>query len=74
MNYTAPEYLDGKKKVFEESFRSGFQKETKSDALQTLSSIRASHPASDGWVELDGYVDQLPNGKWIAVRHHAQYK
>ena len=66
--------MNGKRKTFEEFFVSPFEKETESDALQVLYSIRASHPATSGWVELTGYVEQLPNGKWRAVRHHAKYE
>lgn len=71
---TAPAILDGKQKVFEETFVSPFQKETKGDALRVLEAIRSEHNSSHGWVEFEGFVEQLPNGKWRAVRHHAQYK
>lgn len=57
---------------FEEIFRSPFEKDTEGDALDVLQEIRDSHPASSGWVELDAYAEQLPNGKWRAVRHHAK--
>ena len=70
----APATWNGKTKTFEEVFRSPFEKDTQSDALRTLEAIREAHPASSGWVEFAGYAEQLPNGKWRAVRHHAQYK
>ena len=70
----APEILNGKLKTFEEIFRSPFEKDTESDALRTLNAIREAHPATFGWVEFEGYAEKLPNGKWRAVRHHAQYK
>ena len=70
----APEILNGKVKTFEEIFRSPFEKETESDALRTLNAIRKAHPNSSGWVEFEGYAEKLPNGKWRAVRYHAQYK
>lgn len=70
----APKNWNGKTKVFEETFRSPFEKETEGEALRTLSDIRAAHPLSSGWVEFSGYAEHLPNGKWRAVRHHAQYK
>ena len=70
----APEILNGKLKTFEEIFRSPFEKDTESEALRTLNAIRESHPNSSGWVELNGYTEKLPNGKYRAVRHHAQYK
>lgn len=62
-----------KTKVFEETFVSAFEKETEGDALKVLDAIRASHPASSGWVEEAGYAEPLPNGKWRAVRKHAKY-
>lgn len=70
----AEENLGGKTKVYEETFRSPFEKETESEALRTLNDIRAAHPASYGWVEFEGYVEKLPNGKWRAVRYHAKYE
>lgn len=63
----------GKTKVFEEKFVSPFEKENQSDALRVLDAIRAEHPASKGWVEEEGFAEQLPNGKWRAVRKHAKY-
>lgn len=72
MNF--PRIMNGKTLVYQEVFRSPFEKDSQSDALRVLDAIRASHPASSGWVELYGSVDQLPNGKWRAVRAHAQYR
>lgn len=63
-----------KTKVFEETFVSPFEKDTKGAALVVLNSIREGHPESSGWEEIDGFVEQLPNGKWRAVRHHAKYQ
>ncbi len=71
---TATTSLEGKQKVYEETFKSPFEKDSRESALRVLTAIRAAHPAVCGWVEIDGYVEQLPNGKWRAVRHHAQYK
>lgn len=70
----APNFMNGKKLAFDEVFRSPFEKETESEALRTLAAIREAHPAYYGWVEFEGYAEQLSNGKWRAVRHHAQYK
>ena len=72
----APETYDGKKKIFEEFFVSPFQKDTESQALQVLDSIRESHPTSSGWVEFETGtgIYKLPNGKWFAQRHHAKYE
>lgn len=56
----------------EEIFKSPFEKETEGDALDDLQEIRKKYPASSGWVELNAYVEKLPNGKWRAVRHHAK--
>lgn len=66
--------LSNKTKVFEEIFISPFHKSTKGDALKVLDSIRSSHPESSGWVEIDGFVEKLPDGSWRAVRRHAQYR
>ena len=55
---------------FEEVFRSPFEKNTEEDALRVLEAIRSCHPAEYGWEEIKGFVEQLPNGKWRAVRHH----
>ncbi len=55
---------------FEEIFRSPFEKNTEEDALRVLDQIRACHPAEYGWEEIEGFAEQLPNGKWRAVRHH----
>ena len=71
---TAPTTFNGKNKVFEETFVSPFQRETEGDALRVLDAIRSSHPSFYGWVEFAGYAEQLPNGKWRAVRHHAKYE
>ena len=70
---TAPEVINGKNKVFEETFVSPFQKETEGDALRVLDTIRSNHPASSGWVEFEAFAEKLSNGKWRAVRHHAKY-
>ena len=56
--------------TYEEVFISPFEKDTKGDALRTLQQIRDAHPASCGWIEIDAFAEQLPNGKWRAVRHH----
>lgn len=66
--------LSNKTKVFEETFISPFHKPTKGEASKVLDSIRSCHPESSGWVEIKGYVEQLPDGSWRAVRQHAQYR
>lgn len=63
---------DTKKYSFHEVFKSPFEKETEGAALDVLQEIRKAHPASKGWVELNSYVEHLPNGKWRAVREHAK--
>ncbi len=68
----APETHNGKKKIYEETFISP-EKDTEGSALHTLRNIRIAHSSDCGWVELEGYVEKLPNGKWHAVRHHAKY-
>jgi len=71
---TAPEMRNGKLKVFEETFVSPFEKDTEADALMVLDEIRFEHCSYYGWVEFAGYAEQLSNGKWHAVRHHAKYE
>lgn len=39
---TAPNSLNGRYKVYEETFRSPFEKDTESDALGVLDEIRAT--------------------------------
>lgn len=68
----AAQTLNGKTKVYEETFTSP-EKDSESAALYTLRNIRICHSTDHGWIELSGYVEQLPNGKWRAVRHHAKY-
>lgn len=65
---------EGKTKAYEEIFVSPFGKNTEDEATRVLNSIRESHPESNGWVEIEGYVEQKADGKWYAVRHHEQYK
>lgn len=67
-------FIHGKEKVYEETFISPANQLTKGDALKVLNSIRSCHPESSGWVEIDGFVEQLPNGSWRAIRHHVQYR
>ena len=70
---TAPVRLGGRWKVLEETIVSPFEKESKDDALKVLEEIRKVHDSRHGWFEVIGTVEQLPNGKWRAVRRHAQY-
>lgn len=56
--------------TFREVFISPFEKDTEGDALRVLQAIREAHSATFGWVEIRGFVEQLPNGKWRAVRVH----
>ena len=55
---------------YEETFVSPFEKETREEAETVLEAIRSAHSAFNGWVEIEGYVEQLDNGRWRAVRHH----
>lgn len=64
---------DKNKYSFEEVFKS--PKETAGSidhALKVLEDIRNAHPASKGWVEIKAYIEQVPGGKYRAVRHHAK--
>lgn len=56
--------------VFEETFVSPFEKESREEAFRILDEIRKAHPAENGWKEISAWVEKLPNGKWRAVRHH----
>lgn len=66
--------MNGKQKVFEETFVSPFEKNSESEALTVLDEIRTTHDEAHGWVEIKGFAELLPNGKWRAVRIHEQYK
>ena len=55
---------------FEQTFVSPFEKDTQEGALKVLEEIRKAHPYEKGWEEIEGFTEQLPNGKWRAVRHH----
>ena len=57
-------------RIYSEVFVSPFEKDTESEALRVLNSIREAHPASSGWEEVRGFVEKLPNGKYRAVREH----
>jgi len=56
--------------VYKERFVSPFEKESKEAAEKVLEDIRACHPKQSGWVEIEGYVEELSNGKWRAIRVH----
>lgn len=58
---------------YTEKFVSPFEKDTKEEAERVLEAIRNQHPSEKGWREIYGYVEQLPNGKWRAVRKHTHY-
>ena len=62
------------KEVFREVFVSPFEKETEGDALKVLEAIRAVHSEEHGWKEINAFIEKLPNGKFRAVREHAQYR
>ena len=59
--------------VYREVFISP-EKETEGEAMLTLQSIRDCHSSAYGWKEIRGFVEKLPNGRFRAVREHAQYK
>lgn len=61
-------------KIYREVFVSPAEMETQGDALKVLQSIRDAHSEKYGWHEIRGFVEQLPNGKWRAVREHEQVK
>ena len=47
--------------------------DSKAQAHYKLQSIRDHFNEAAGWHEIDGYVEQLPNGKWQAVRVHEKH-
>ncbi len=55
---------------FKETFKSPFDKDTREEAEEVLDKIRASHPATSGWEEIEAHIEELPNGKYRAVRTH----
>lgn len=65
---------DTTQQTFEEVFVSPFAKSSKNDALAILSEIRKSHSIQDGWIELEGYVEEFLPGQFTAIRHHMQYR
>ena len=61
-------------KVFRAVSISHFERETEQDALRDLDAIRNNYPQKDGWKEIRGFVEKLPNGNFRAIRQHAQHK
>ena len=61
-------------KVYREVFVSPFEKNTEDEALEVLRKIREGHSEMYGWVEIRGFAEKLPNGKYRAVREHAKYE
>lgn len=62
------------KEVYREIFKSAFEKETEEQAQIVLDAIREVHSEEYGWKEIHAFIEKLPNGKYRAVREHAQYK
>ena len=56
-------------KTYREEFRSP-EKDSKEEAEFNLYAIRELHNETHGWFEIEAKVEQLPNGKWVAVRIH----
>lgn len=56
--------------IFEETFVSPFEKDTREEAFKELDKIREAHPVEYGWKEISAWVEKLHNGKWRAVRRH----
>ena len=70
----APRTFLTKELVYQETFRSPFEKNSEQEALKVLQAIRDAHPASAGWIEIKGEIEELPNGRYRAVREHALYR
>lgn len=69
----APETYNGKKLIFEETFRSPFVRPTKEAAQKILDNIRTMHASEQGWLEIEAGIEPKDGG-FVAVRHHAKYK
>ncbi|MCI8273566.1 MAG: hypothetical protein HFJ55_05745 [Clostridia bacterium] len=69
----APYTYQGKHLQHEEIFRSPFAKPTREAAEEVLKMIRTQYSHYYGWVELDAWIEETPNG-FVAMRHHAMYK
>ena len=69
----APKVHDGKKLVCEDVYRERFPT-TKGVAEEILHAIRLKYGPEDGWVEIGAWLEKTQDGKYVAVRHHAQYK
>ena len=72
VDVTRYERMPEGKKVFEETFRSGFPKKTKEDAMKVLEGIREVHCSNRGWHEEYAFLEETSEG-WVAVRRHAKY-
>lgn len=68
----APEEMNGKKKVYEEEFRSPTLPSHDS-AMYALEQIRIHHSSDHGWFEFSSSVEEVEPGQWVAIRHHAKY-
>ena len=54
---------------FRDTFVSPFVRKTEEEARRELDQIRLNFPASSGWEEVYGYIEQHGKG-WRAVRVH----
>lgn len=54
---------------YDQELLSVIERDTQEEALKDLAKIRENFSAYNGWIEIDGYAEQLKNGKWRAVRH-----
>lgn len=72
MMITAPDSVNGKRRVYQETFRSS-EKESKRAAEELFDALRASHPMSDGWIQWDYDIVENPNGSFQLLVLQAQY-
>ena len=59
--------------IYKETFKSPFKKETYDEAMAVLNEIRKVHSIQNGWIEIDAYIETLPDGKFRAVRIHQKF-
>ena len=52
----------------EETFASTFKNESESNALKVFEKIRRNHSDLKCWLKQEGYIQELPDGKWSAVK------
>ncbi len=68
----APMKHKGKTLQYIDTYRSPYQQRTPEGAERELDRMRELCPESKGWLELNSYIEQTPQG-YRAVRYQAKY-